>query len=347
MNNLFNNQYGHVFIYNMNTSQLIENIYRGDVYTNEEIKSVDKLLHSIKYDKVDIDRSVVQITFDNPKSFFDSFFYVDKFEAENIVNIEGGHIETGSVSDFIYNMFNDGTFINRCFNEGNQKLCERIGFILNLDVNTSNFYSLLNRKFGREYSGIVDEVESYYIDIVLKSEKQDIINEFSDKFILFGIIEMVFSKTYLTTLKNLNNLFKKNPDAENIKDLIEIITSGLHIGDWTPGREYYDILHGNTPLNSEYVQENIKYYLDRIFDTLTEDFNEDNFNFLIGIESLFNKNKINISTYNHSSINDDVFVITDIDFDDNKIVIELNKPGQLQSYTLDEFNTFLNQPRLF
>jgi hypothetical protein len=331
----------------MHTGQLIENIYRGDVYTNEQIKSVDELLHSIKYDKVDIDRSVVQITFDNPKSFFDSFFHVNKYEAENIVNIEGGHIETGSVSDFIYNMFKYGTFSNECLNDENKKLCKRVGLIMNLDVNTSDFYRMINKKFPRDYNGIVDEVDSYYIDLVLKSENREIIEEFSDKFILFGIIELVFSKTYLTTLKNLNNLFKKYPDVENIKDLLGIITSDLHIGDWTPLRDYTEVLISNTPLNSEYTQENINYYLDRIFDTVTEDFNEDNFNFLRGIESLFDKNKINISTYNHSSINDDIFIITDIDFDDNKIVIELNKRGQLQSYTLDEFNTFLNQPRLF
>jgi len=329
-----------------------------------QLRDADNCFGNLVFNQKNPAKSMIELVFDESE-FFDFFEFAegdwDKKILESLFGGRyGGYGYEIFDNDWVYYEWKDG-YILRNLNDENEKLLEKILIqasptILDLkDEGDDKYYSsiaeFLGDNFSREAENIMDEYQDQLNEGADKRIKQYAISDIGDPFRDYGVLlkgESYFTN-YVTTANILLSLYRITSvdKTSSIKELFETLGKDLNImiGSYNEiGRESWDI---DTETWNDVVKTNLESILENIAENPekyegTRKYGE--------VLQTLNKMGYEIGKFYKLPYNkSDSFRITNVNKENLRITLEhfIGNEGTVKSYSLEEFNNFLNSPELF
>ena len=328
------------------------------------LRDVDDCFGSVVFNSKNPGKSMISLLFDE-SNFFGFFEFkdgdYDKGILESIFGSRYGGYYGYDIydSDTIYYDWKEG-YILRNINDENEQLLTKIVTIaspalLKFKDNQDKYYESVSKFLDDNFSGVGEYMKDEYKDLLNngadKRIKESAISDIGDPFRNYGVIvkgDKYFSN-YVTTVNVLLALYGMTGVDKNasIKDLFGKLGKSLdlNIGNYNEvGRESYeideekwnDVVKTNLEEILEYIEENPEQYegtkkYGEVLQTL------DKMGYNMGEQyplPFDNKKRFRIE-----DVNKDNYRINLIHFDGIK--------GEKRSYSLEEFNNYLQSPELF
>jgi hypothetical protein len=328
------------------------------------LRDVDDCFGSVVFNSKNPGKSMISLLFD--KSNFFGFFEFkdgdyDKGILESIFGSRYGGYYGYDIydSDTIYYDWKEG-YILRNINDENEQLLTKIVTIaspalLKFKDNQDKYYESVSKFLDDNFSGEVENMKDEYKDLLNNGADEKIkkfaISDIGDPFRDYGVIVKgdKYFYNYVTTVNVLLSLYGIIGVDKNasLKELFEKLGKSLdlNIGNYNEiGRESYeideekwnDVVKSNLEEILEYIEENPEQYEG------TKKYGEvlqaiDKMGYNMGEQyplPFDNKKRFRIK-----DINKDNYRINLIHFDGIK--------GEKRSYSLEEFNNYLQSPELF
>jgi hypothetical protein len=328
------------------------------------LRDIDDCFGHAVFNSKNPGKSMINLLFDESE-FFGFFEFsegdYDKGILESIFGSRYGGYYGYDIydSDTIYYEWKEG-YILRNINDENEQLLTKIVTIaspalLKFKDNQDKYYENVSKFLDDNFSGEAQNMKDEYKDLLNNGADEKIkkfaISDIGDPFRNYGVIvkgDKYFSN-YVTTVNVLLTLYGMTGVDKNasIKDLFEKLGKSLdlNIGNYNEiGRESYeideeklnDVVKTNLEEILEYIEENPEQYegtkkYGEVLQTL------DKMGYNMGEQyplPFDNKKRFRIE-----DINKDNYRINLIHFDGIK--------GEKRSYSLEEFNNYLQSPELF
>lgn len=313
----------------------------------------DDLLSDINFNKSYPGLSIVTIVFDNYSQYLNLFEDLSDYDVNIILSYIHNPVRWfNETQDYDWT---DGYVYNSLNEENKEKMEKIFTFITkknNLDIKDKleEFMS----EFENESYSICDEWLSEENECKMKQAKQELYDEFSNKFHFVGIRELSEWYSYKTNVNILLKLFNLfNLEGGTLTELLKEIIKKF---DKTSHDGYYDEIFSSSGCENfdyESFNRNASYYIDKVLDIVMESEG------YVDVEKYFEiKNEI-INKYgfnkwiplrgDKSGIS---FMIDDVDPENNKIIITLrnrnsNNLEQRRSLTFNELKRMETQYELF
>jgi hypothetical protein len=339
------------------TYRLLLDILNKKTYSRYyDFKDVDELIDNIKISERIPKNSVIQIHFEDEEQFCslfgDELNDDDKWFIKIIFNSYDGYEFTDS-----YRVSDDWMegYLLRSFSDVNiKKIREILKYtnpgLVNFDVGqddecreVANFLDSVNSDYSDE---IGDEYTSTFNSAGNKSAKEEITKDLCNVLMKVKFITKYCLSDYLTSVGHLKQLYDKFGDYSlTIMELLTLVVSNLRLS--VGGYYEYSYEYGYNNFNDEEFNNEVSRILDRFLNYVTENFDEDTLEIYNKVISKYGINK----AHEIPSSEGESFKILRID--DGKIVIkklktsDLYGPGQEESYTIEEFENFLHNYKLF
>jgi len=329
-----------------------------------QLRDVDDCFSDLVFNGKNPAKSMIDLTFDESEFFGFFEFTEGDYDKGILESLFGGRYGGYGLeifdSDWVYYEWKDGYMLQN-INDENQKLLEKILIqasptILNLkgkgdDEYYSSISKFLDDNFSRDVDNITSEYQEQLNEGADKRIKKYAISDIGDPFKNYGVFLKgnSYFTNYVTTANIILSLYSISgvDKTSSIKELFEQLGKSLdlNIGNYNEiGHESYDI---DDEIWNDVVKTNLENILERI------DANPEKYE---GVrkygEVLQTLNKMGYEIgkfyklpYNKS----DSFRIKDVNKENLRITLEhfIGDEGTVKSYSLEEFNNFLNSPELF
>lgn len=328
------------------------------------LRDIDDCFGHAVFNSKNPGKSMINLLFDESE-FFGFFKFsegdYDKGILESIFGSRYGGYYGYDIydSDTIYYDWKEG-YILRNINDENEQLLTKIVTIvspalLKFKDNQDKYYESVSKFLDDNFSGEAENMKDEYKDLLNNGADEKIkkfaISDIGDPFREYGVIVKgdKYFYNYVTTVNVLLALYGMTGVDKNasIKDLFEKLgkSLNLNIGNYNEiGRESYeideekwnDVVKSNLEEILEYIEENPEQYEG------TKKYGEilqalDSMGYEIG------------SDYPLPYDRKKIFRIDDINKENLRIILSYNgdKGFERRTYSLEEFNNFLQSPELF
>jgi hypothetical protein len=340
------------------TYQLLIDIKNGKKFDRYvDFSDYDELIYRIELKEKNTAKSIIQIRFEDEQqycSLFDGLNDDDKWFISMLFSYYDGYeFKDGYSTD---DDWNEGYLLRGFSQENIDKVREILKYT---NPNLVNFDStdddacrevsvFLNNLDSNRISYITGEYTSLFNDSANKAAKQEITNDLCNVLTPYYFITKNCMSDYFTSVGLLLKLYDRygNPDM-TILDLLQTI--GKTMTNISGGYYEYSYEYGYNNFDDNAFNQEVSNNLDKMLEDILEDYDDSKqeiYNNVIAKYGLDKRHKIPTSE-------DESFKIVRIDDETGKIVISKFKtsdPWNTQeehSYTLEEFNSFLNNYKLF
>jgi hypothetical protein len=328
------------------------------------LRDIDDCFSKVVLNQKNPGKSMIELSFDESE-FFDFFEFTNGDWDKKILSSLFGGRYGGYYgydiydSDTIYYDWKEG-YILRNINDENEQLLTKIVTIaspalLKFKDNQDKYYESVSKFLDDNFNGEAENMKDEYKDLLNNGADEKIkkfaISDIGDPFRDYGVIvkgEKYFSN-YVTTVNVLLTLYKMMgvDKSATLKELFEKLgkSLNLNIGNYNEiGREAYeideerwnDVVKSNLEEILEYIEENPEQFEG------TKKYGEvlqaiDKMGYEIG------------SDYPLPYDRKKIFRIDDINKENLRIILSYNgdKGFERRTYSLEEFNNFLQSPELF
>jgi hypothetical protein len=343
---------------------ILTQIKYGKQVDRSDLRDADDCLSKIVFNEKNPGKSMIELQFDESE-FFGFFEFTegdwDKSILESLFGGRyGGYDHEIFDNDWAYYEWKEGYIIQN-INDENEKLLEEILIqasptILDLkDKDSDKYYSsiaqFLSDNFSREADNITDEYKEQLNESANEKIKEYAISDIGDPFRSYGVIlkgDRYFTN-YLTTTSVILSLYNiTGVDKTNsIKELFEALGKSLDLNIGS----YREIGRENWEIDEEKYNEVVKTNLEKILVEIAENPEKYEGTRKYGeIIKTLNKMGYEIGKFYKLPYNkSDYFRIKDVNKENLRITLDhfIGDEGTVKSYSLEEFNNFLNSPELF
>ncbi len=340
------------------TYQLLLDILNKKTYSRyHDFSDVDELIYNIKISERIPKNSVIQLHFEDEEEFCnlfgDELNEDDKWFIKIIFNSYDGYEFKDSYSTD--DDWREG-YLLRGFNDVNiAKIREILKYVnpslVNFDTNSDDECSEVAKFLDSVNSDYSDEIGYEYTSQFNiagnKYAKDEITKDLCNVLTRVKFITKYCLSDYLTSVGHLKLLYDKFGDYSlTIMELLTLVVSNLKLS--IGGYYEYAYEYGYNNFDDETYNNEVSQTLDKFLNYVSENFNEETLEIYDKIISKYGMNQF----HEIPSSEGESFKIVRID-DDDKIVIKKAKtndlygPSQEESYTLEEFESFLHNYKLF
>ncbi len=317
-----------------------------------DFKDIDDLISNIEIKKTP-SKSLITISFDDEEEFLSMFDIHDDdvWFIKSLFNYYDGYEFMDSYRS--EEEWREGYLINN-FSEDNIGKFKEILKYLNPnlvefkdDENlTIDACKMIDDLYPNEISYITGEFSTLMNESANEEAKADIINDYCDLLTPYYIIRKKCMSEYITSVGLLKKLYDRASSTD--LTLLELFKEMFFAITPPGGYSEQTYEYGWSGFNNEEFNNEITRQLDKILDSISEDYSENTLKIYQDIVSKFGMNKTNPIPASEGYS----FKILRVDTDNDVIVIKKFKtndawgPSEEQSYTLDEFNDFLHNYKL-
>jgi hypothetical protein len=303
---------------------------------------------------------MIELHFDESE-FFEFFKFKNGSDDRNVLNyiFNGAYGYEIYNDDWSYYEWKEG-YILKMINDENEKLLNKIINYVSPDIlqyqknDTDKYFQnaadFLYDNFYSEISSIIDNLQEELNENSENSIKEAAIEDIGDPFNDFGIFVKgdTYFNTYMTTVTILLRLFELYGEVNfTLPELFEKLGNDLNyrIGN------YYEIGRDTYDFNQEKFQETVKESFDKILEEIFDDPEKyEGARKYDEVLQTLNKMGYEIGKFYKLPYNkSDSFRIRDVNKENLRITLDhfIGDEGTVKSYSLEEFNNFLNSPELF
>ena len=342
---------------------ILTQIKYGKQVDRWDLRDSDSCLSKIVFNEKNPGKSMIELQFDESEYFGFFEFTEGDWDKGILKGLFGGRYGGYGLeifdNDWVYYEWKEG-YIIRNINNENEKLLEKILIqasptILDLkDKDSDKYYSgiaeFLGDNFSREADNITDEYQEQLNEGADKKIKEYAISDIGDPFRNYGVFVKgnTYFTNYMTTVNILLSLYSITGDKTvSIPEMFENLGKSLdlNVGNYNEiGRESWDI-------DDEKWNDVVKTNLERILEDIAENPEKYEGTRKYGeVLQALNKMGYDIGKFYKLPYNkSDSFRITNVNKETLRITLEhfIGNEGTVKSYSLEEFNNFLNSPELF
>ena len=338
-------------------------IKNGVETTSYQLQRHDDLISGFKFKEKSPGNSMVSLTFDNESKFFELFgFDENDMWALNVIMSRYGADDVFYSNDYAYSDFKEGYLIREFSNENMDKVKEIISYlepsilpIKDENDKLENASQILFKTFESECESFINDYSSMMNNCRQSAALDDVYDDLGDVLIKYGMLTKTPLYKYYTTVSTLLALYDMTGEKDgNITDVLTKLLNDTHGGGWSDSLYEYDC----KDFDSEGFNNGVSWELDKMLEQLLDSDKFANLEVYRKALSILDKYTIGF-TYELPRNNKEKFKIMSLDPATNKFTIRYfssentsgigtrNNPGELRSFTLDEFNNFLHTPELF
>jgi hypothetical protein len=324
------------------------------------LRDSDSCFGNIVFNKKRPEKSMIELHFDESE-FFEFFKFKNGSDDRNVLNyiFNGAYGYEIYNDDWSYYEWKEG-YILKMINDENEKLLNKIINYVSPDIlqyqknDTDKYFQnaadFLYDNFYSEISSIIDNLQEELNENSENSIKEAAIEDIGDPFNDFGIFVKgdTYFNTYMTTVTILLRLFELYGEVNfTLPELFEKLGNDLNyrIGN------YYEIGRDTYDFNQEKFQETVKESFDKILEEIFDDPEKyEGARKYDEVLQTLNKMGYEIGKFYKLPYNkSDSFRIRDVNKENLRITLDhfIGDEGTVKSYSLEEFNNFLNSPELF
>lgn len=328
-----------------------------------DLRDADSCLSKIVFNEKNPGKSMIELHFDESEYFGFFEFTEGDWDKRILEGLFGGGYGGYGLEifdgDWAYYEWKEG-YIIRNINDENEKLLEEILIqasptILDFkNKDDEKYYSsiaeFLSDNFSRESDNITNEYQEQLNEGADKKIKEYAISDIGDPFRNYGVFVKgnTYFTNYMTTVNILLSLYSITGNkTASIPEMFENLGKSLdlNIGSYNEiGFESWDI---DTEKWNDVVKTNLEEILVKIAENPekyegTRKYGE--------VLQTLNKMGYDIGKFYKLPYNkSDSFRITNVNKETLRITLEhfIGNEGTVKSYSLEEFNNFLNSPELF
>jgi hypothetical protein len=328
-----------------------------------KLRDADDCFSTAVFNQKNPGKSMIELSFDESE-FFDFFEFTDgDLDKKILTSLFGGRYGGYGYeiydSSWGYEEWKEG-YILRNINDENQELLKKIitiasPSILSFKEDEYKYYQSISKflsdNFSRESGNITDNYLEQLNEGADKKIKNLAISELGDPFRNYGVIVKgnKYFRNYVTTVSILMSLYSLTGTDKNksIKELFEKLGKSLdlNVGSYDEvGREAYEI-------DEESFNDVVKTNLEKVLEEIEENPEKYEGTRKYG-EILQSLDKMGYEIGRYYSLpydNKKNFRIDGINKENLRIILSYNdgKGFERRTYSLEEFNNFLQSPELF
>lgn len=327
------------------------------------LRDTDDCFGDLVFNEKNPSKSMISLLFDESE-FFNFFEFTEGDWDKRILtglfgNSYGGYGVDIFDSDWINEEWKDG-YILRNINDENQELLKKIITIASPGILSfkedeykyyQNISEFLRSNFSRESDNIIDDYREQLNEGADNKIKKLAISELGDPFRSYGVIVKgnKYFRNYVTTISILMSLYSLTDTDKNksIKELFEKLGKSLdlNVGSYDEvGREAWEV-------DEESFNDVVKTNLERVLDEIEENPEEYEDTRKYGeIIQTLDKMGYEIGRYYPLPYdNKKQFKIDGVNKENFRIILTYSGDNRFErrTYSLEEFNNFLQSPELF
>jgi len=336
-------------------------IKNGNETTSYQLQRHDDLISGFKFKEKSPGNSMVSLTFANESKFFELFgFDENDMWALNVIMSRYGADDVFYSSDYAYSDWKEGYLIREFSNKNMDKVKEIISYLepSMLPIKEDKLEDIsqtLFKTFESECESFINDYSSMMNNCKQSAALDDVYDDLGDVLIKYGMLTKTPLYKYYTTVSTLLALYDMTGVKDgSITDVLTKLLNDSHGGGWSDSLYEYDC----KDFGSEEFNNGVSWELDKMLEQLLDSDKFANLEVYRKALSILDKYTIGF-TYELPRNKKEKFKIMNLDPVTNKFTIRYfssentsgigtrNNPGELRSFTLDEFNNFLHTPELF